>query len=289
MSRRPQYNVRVYPHTLGIIGLGAIGASLAWRAREVGITRVLGWDRDLNACRHALERGMVHETTPSPRELVGASDLIVLAAPPAANVRLLAEWAGQLGTDRIVTDVGSVKGPIVQQAIELGLHDRFVGSHPLAGTHREGIQGAQVDLLVACIVYVCPAGTDQKPIDRVITFWREVFAATPTLVDPTTHDEQLAWTSHLPQTVASALAHTMSARAGMGHLGTGARDTTRVAASSERMWTDILMANADAVLAALEAFEGSLAQLRSHIANRDETAIHDWLARAATWRREIDA
>jgi prephenate dehydrogenase len=120
-------------------------------------------------------------------------------------------------------------------------------------------------------------------------FWEDVVEASPILIDAAAHDRQLAWTSHLPQTVASALAKALADRGLAGlSFGTGARDTTRLAASSPEMWIDILLYNREAVAEALAATEAQVAELRRLIAAGDAAGLRDYLAAAQRFRLGLD-
>jgi prephenate dehydrogenase len=120
-------------------------------------------------------------------------------------------------------------------------------------------------------------------------FWQDVLEAQPVLIDPAAHDSQLAWTSHLPQAVASVLAKTLADR-GLGGVsfGSGARDTTRLAASSPEMWVDILLYNRSAVADALAATEARLATLRRLLEAQDAAGLREYLAAAQRFREGLD-
>jgi prephenate dehydrogenase len=123
----------------------------------------------------------------------------------------------------------------------------------------------------------------------VMRFWEQVLEAQPVLIDAVAHDRQLAWTSHLPQAVASALAKALADRGLAGlSFGPGARDTTRLAASSPDMWLDILLYNHAAVIEALAAAEASLGELRQLVAARDAEGIRRYLATAQRFREGLD-
>ncbi|HET7425830.1 MAG TPA: prephenate dehydrogenase, partial [Gemmatimonadales bacterium] len=216
---------------------------------------------------------------------------VVLAVPAQVTLDLIGRLAPSLGPETLLTDVCSVKGPVVARAVEAGLGARFAGGHPLAGTHASGFAAARPDRLRGCVVYVCDTGADggDQAARQVMNFWRQVLEAQPVLIDATAHDQQLAWTSHLPQAVASALAKALADR-GLGGLsfGTGARDTTRLAASSPDMWLDILLYNRTAVTEALGAAEGAMAELRTLIANGDADGLKAFLTAAQRFREGLD-
>ena len=181
-------------------------------------------------------------------------------------------------------------GHWAEQAIAAGLEERFAGAHPLAGTHDSGFAGAAPDLLRNCVVYVCATGERGRAAAcRVADFWAAVFAATPVFIDPAEHDRLLAWTSHLPQAVAYVLANALSARrTPLQSLGPGARDTTRLAASSPEMWLDILLMNRPALDEALEQTGVALAELRALLASGDTAGLERYLTAAREFRRGLD-
>jgi prephenate dehydrogenase len=141
------------------------------------------------------------------------------------------------------------------------------------------------------VLYVCETGVPggHRAAAAVMSFWEEVLGALPVLIDPADHDRQLAWTSHLPQAVASALAKTLEERRLSGlSFGSGARDTTRLAASSPDMWLDIMLENGDELAKALAQTEASLSELRRLLLERDSEALLRYLTRAQQFRRGLD-
>lgn len=275
---------------MGIIGLGAIGGSVAWRARQAGVRRIAGYSRSTGDMIEALKRGAITDAADTPERAARGMAFVVLASPPKPARDLLGRMAPWLADGAIVTDVASVKAPIMHAAVAGGLADRFAGSHPLAGTHESGFDAATPTLLQNAVVYVCPSGTDagEATARAVAGFWRTVADAEPVVIDAVAHDQQLAWTSHLPQAVASALASALVERKlGGVSYGQGARDTTRLAASDAGLWVDILLDNAGPVAAALEATSAELDRLRSLVSARDAQGLRAFLERAATFRKGI--
>ena len=280
----------VRPTTLGIIGLGAIGGSLARRAKLAGIATVIGWSPERSERVAAAQQGALDDAPHHPQDVARAAELLVLAAPPAANLQLLETLAPHLAPGALVTDVGSVKRAIVARAEALGLGTRYAGSHPLAGTHHRGFEGSRADLFRGAVVYVTPAAGGEGPAREVAHFWKNVCEAHPVMVDAARHDAQVATSSHVPQVVASLLACFLAKRLPPGAtLGPGARDTTRLAASDPVLWTEILLMNRDELLPALRSLEEPLGEIERALEAGDAGALTAWLARAAEWRRGIDA
>ena len=275
------------PSSLAVIGLGAIGGSLAWQARLAGVRRVVGFSPAPAEGIQALKASAITDLADTPARAVQGADLIVLAVPPRATLELISQLAGVLEAGAILTDVCSVKNPVVQHAVGAGLGDRFAGGHPLAGTHESGFSSARPDRLRGCVVYVCETGTagGHRAAGSVASFWQHTMQASPILITAENHDRQLAWTSHLPQAVAYGLARTLAEHglAGVSY-GSGAKDTTRLAASNPDMWIDILLYNQPAVNQALEQTEGHLAELRRLLAGRDLAGLQQFLSAAQAFR-----
>jgi prephenate dehydrogenase len=266
----------VRPSSLSVIGLGAIGGSLAWQARLAGVPRVIGFAPSRADAVQALRSSAVTELADSAVKAARGAELVVLAVPAHATLDLIGRLRPFLEPGAVLTDVCSV---------------RFAGGHPLAGTHGSGFGAARPDRLRGCVVYVCETGApggDQVG-RQVMRFWEQVLEAQPVLIDPADHDRQLAWTSHLPQAVASALAKTLADRGLAGvSFGSGARDTTRLAASSPDLWLDILRYNGDEVAQALAATEAGLAELRRLLAADDADGLRAYLAAAQRFREGLD-
>jgi prephenate dehydrogenase len=281
----------VRPSSLSVIGLGAIGGSLAWQARLAGVPRVVGFSPSRADAVQALRSSAVTELADSAAKAVRGAELVVLAVPVRATLDLIGRLRPSLEPGAVLTDVCSVKAPVVARALEEGLGDRFAGGHPLAGTHASGFGAARPDRLRGCVVYVCETGAPggDRVGRRVMGFWEQVLEAQPVLIDSAAHDRQLAWTSHLPQAVASALAKALADRGLAGvSFGTGARDTTRLAASSPEMWLDILRFNRAEVADALEATEAGMAELRRLLAADDAEGLREYLTAAQRFRAGLD-
>ena len=274
-----------------MIGLGAIGGSLAWQARLAGVARVVGYSPQPAEGVQALKATAVTELAETPDRAVRGAELVVLAVPPKATLELIAQLAPVLEQRAVMTDVCSVKGPVVSQAMSAGLGDRFAGGHPLAGTHETGFASARPDRFRGCVVYICETGSPEghTAAQSVSGFWEHTMEALPVRIEADAHDRQLAWSSHLPQGVAFALAKTLADR-GLGGVsyGSGARDTTRLAASSPDMWLDILLYNRAAVGEALEETERHLAELRRLVAAGDAPALRRYLETAQAFRQGIE-
>jgi prephenate dehydrogenase len=268
-----------------------MGGSLAWQSRLAGVPRVVGYSPQPSEGVQALKASAISELADTPARAVRGADLVVLAVPPRVTLDLVGQLASVLEPGALLTDVCSVKLPVVKQAVAAGVGDRFAGGHPLAGTHGTGFASARPDRLRGCLVYICETGTPRGHIaaQSIASFWEQTLEASPIRIDASDHDRQLAWTSHLPQAVAYALAKTLADR-GLGGVsyGSGAKDTTRLAASNPDLWIDIFLYNQPAVSEALERAEAQVAELRRLLAGGDVTALRRYLESAQAFRKGIE-
>ena len=270
---------------IAIVGLGLIGGSLARDLAALG-AHVLGFDTDAGALAAAMELGAVHEVLPLDSGALASANLdaLVLAVPLQSAVPLLSVAAPHLARVPLVTDVGSTKATITATASGLGLGERFVGSHPMAGSHLSGWGASRPGLFRGARVYLCPspeAGRDA--LSRAYSLWTAV-GALPETIDAAAHDHLLAWTSHLPQAASTALARALGG-AGIipGALGPGGRDMTRLAASSPDLWTGVVLDNATALAEGLAALEREVARLQAALHAGDREVVHEFFAEGASW------
>ena len=276
------------PTHLGIIGLGAIGGSVARQGKLAGISKIVGWSPEPAERAVAAQQGALDDAPARASDVARVADLLILAAPPAANLTQLESIAPHLKAGALVTDVGSVKRGIVARAEKLGIGSRFAGSHPLAGTHRHGFEASRADLFRGAVVYVTPCRDGADAAREIAHFWADVLGAEPVVLGAEQHDAQLAATSHVPQVVASLLGDFLARHAPPGSsFGSGAADTTRLAASEPALWTEILLMNRDEILPALRALEESLGTVERALETGDAAALTSWLSSAAIWRRRL--
>ncbi len=280
-----------------IVGVGLIGGSLGMILKRKSLAdRVVGVGRRVENLKKAVELGAIDRYVVNSTEGVREADLVVLATPVDTYDRHLKEWGSCLKVGAIVTDVGSVKGRLVEHAesaLPRGVH--FVGVHPIAGKEQTGVVAATPQLFTGARCIVTPtATTDPAALDRVRALWRETGAEVLEM-DPYEHDKILGAVSHLPHVAAFALInalidlrnHIIPSLDLAGHSGGGLRDTTRIAASSPEMWRDIFLWNRDNIVRWIEAYEQSLARLKQLIKLGDAGGIEKELERAKQEREKF--
>ena len=262
-----------------VIGIGLIGGSFALAGREAGVLgEVVGVARSERTLLEAVHVGAADHTTPDAVEAVRGADLVYIATPVATIASIMSRIAPALGPGCVVSDAGSTKRAIVEAAAGLPESVSFVGGHPMAGSEQAGVWEARSHLFHGRTYLLTPTPGADEALARM----RElVFAigARPVVVDPERHDSLVARTSHLPHIVASALANALcDVSTERDFIGNGLRDTTRIAEGPVDVWREILMANADEVLAALDGFIGEAERFRDALADGDEEQVATLLA-----------
>jgi prephenate dehydrogenase len=268
---------------IGIAGLGLIGGSIAKAARRAWPRlEIVAVDRR-PVIQSALRDGIVQEYRHAVDALADV-ELIVLAAPVPAIIKLI-ERCADARLPGLVTDVGSTKRQIMRSASGRGVS--FVGGHPVAGAAYGGLEHARADLFDRRPwLLVAGEGADPAAVDRVEAFVAGL-GAMPARTDADTHDRVMAYVSHLPQLIASALMHAAGSAVGIEGLamsGRGFADMTRLASSPGDVWQGILATNEDYVREALTAFLQALPPI-GLVGTSDGAAdelfrqANDWLAR----------
>jgi len=267
--------------TVAVVGVGLIGGSVGLAAKARGVARrVIGIGRNRASLDEAVARGAVDEATTDLARGVAEADLVVVAAGVAAIPALLerADAAARPGT--LLTDAGSTKGSIVAgwERRRRGRRCRFVGAHPIAGSHRSGPGAADGELFAGRVTVVTPGkATPRGDAEEIGGFWAAV-GSTVFMMPPKEHDTILAGTSHAPHLIAAALAVATPATSRPFTAG-GWRDTTRIAAGDPELWADILLDNAGAVAAAMSRFAVAAERLLTAIERGDRRRLVDLLAR----------
>jgi prephenate dehydrogenase len=269
---------------LAVLGLGLLGGSVAWAARERGVAReVIGQGRRIDPLRAAQARGLVDRVELDPAAAVRGADLVVLATPVGSMAPVLRAAGPGLRPDALVTDVGSVKTVLAETLPGLlppGV--TFVGSHPMAGSHEKGPAHARADLLDGATCVVTPTGAEPAAaVERIEAFWRAL-GARVVRRDPLTHDSEVAWISHVPHALAFAFARALGdAPPDAGEVaGTGFRDFTRIAQSDPELWAEILVANHKAIEGPIARVAERLAGLARAIGAGDVAEVDRWIAEA---------
>lgn len=283
--------------TLGIIGLGLIGASLAsGLTQRCPKIRLLGCDQNPDTLHQAQQLQLIEAGYDNPADLCAHCDLIVLAVPVLSTQKVLAALApGLQQFPTALTDVGSVKGVVAAAAQQVFgfVPPWFVPGHPIAGSEFSGIGAADPDLFCHHAVILTPDHQSDATIVQLLTELWQTLGAQVTTMPIQHHDEVLAGTSHLPHLLSFALVDCLANGSDQYEMfefaAGGFRDFTRIAASDPTMWHDISLANADALLRVLGRYQQQLDSVRTALEKRDGEALKALFQRAKRGRDHFSA
>lgn len=277
--------------TVTIVGVGLIGGSVGMALRSRGLAeRVIGVGRSAAGMAEARRAAAVDETTDDLAAGVAESDLVVVATGVGSIPRLLDTIDAAVRPGTLLTDAGSTKASIVAawERRRASRRGRFVGAHPIAGSHRRGASAAAADLFVGRVAVVTPGPrTPRGDAEEVGGLW-SALGATVFMMAPREHDRLLASSSHAPHLVAAALVAATPPPARALVAG-GWRDTTRIAAGDPELWADILLDNARNVTASLDRVARVAERMRAAIAAGDRRRLVSLLHDAKARRDAADA
>jgi prephenate dehydrogenase len=282
---------------IAILGTGLLGASVGLALRAAGFSgSITGWNRGAPGAEQALAMRAIDNIALDPLQAARESDVTLLAVPIYATLDLMQQLASILTPGQLVTDVGSTKAAIVAQAARYyNTPDRaaFLPGHPMAGKERGGAELADAGLFRSAVWLFTddPASQRSATGTSLVNEWRELVVAMGSRtidIDPARHDEMVAWVSHLPQFVATALSALLEEEIGdapelkdVG--GRALREMTRLGASPFSMWRDIAATNTAAIEKALLALEQRLQHIRENLRT---PALRDEFEQANKFRRE---
>ncbi|USD20219.1 bifunctional prephenate dehydrogenase/3-phosphoshikimate 1-carboxyvinyltransferase [Microbulbifer variabilis] len=277
-----------------VVGVGLIGGSFALSLKAAGACReVIGVALQEEVCEEAKKLGVVdraYTSLPEALDLLEEGDLVFIAVPTLAVESVFAQLKDNLPEGVTVTDAASVKGSVQRSAEKVwGRVPNFlVLGHPIAGSEKSGVSAARDDLYRDHRVILTPVpDTDVDRLRLVAQAWQAAGSEVLTM-SVEEHDEVLAATSHLPHVIAFSLVDTLAHDAENENIfryaAGGFRDFTRIASSDPVMWRDIMLANRDAILQAIDLYSLNLSSLRSAIASGDSSALMGVFTRAKAAR-----
>ena len=285
--------------TVGIVGLGLIGGSLARALKEAPggsgrpaagseAPRIVASTLDRGDLDRAVREGVVDRGVEDAAEVASEADLLVYATPLDATLVLLEAHRDRIRSDAVVTDVVSLKLPVARKIRELGLQERWVGGHPMAGSEQSGFGAARSDLFRGAPVFLVRGDARGSAAGVVESLWIRA-RSEPRWVDAEAHDRRMIWASHLPPLVANALAACLE-EAGVSpeDLGPGGRDMTRLAASTPELWKGLLKAGGSGEIESLESIIAELEEITRLLSVGDSEAMEDYMEATRRWREGED-
>ena len=283
--------------TIYIAGLGLIGASMALGIkRDHPDYKILGYNRSQASRDIALERGMIDRATDDFASFAPLADVIILTLPIKQTITFLQELATlDLKEGVIISDAGSTKSAIVATAEKCFADKsvRFVGAHPMAGSHKTGAASADVNLFENAYYIFTPSSLTTPDTLEEMKDLLSGLHARFIEIDATEHDRVTSQISHFPHILASGLMeqtasyaeeHEMARRFAAG----GFRDMTRIAESEPGMWTSILLSNRETIIERIEDFKGRLDEIEQAISKGDENQIWNFFNQAREQRQAME-
>ncbi|HTG46758.1 MAG TPA: prephenate dehydrogenase/arogenate dehydrogenase family protein [Actinomycetota bacterium] len=279
---------------VAIVGTGLIGTSIALAARRAG-ARVVGWDADRGVADRSAATGAL-EARASLEDAVRDADLVVVCTP-IPDIAEAVVGSLRAAPAALVTDAGSIKAHIVEEVAsgaepaDLG---RYIPGHPLGGSERSGPEHAAASVVDDIVWVLAPIEASEPAAAERVARWIERLGARPVVLTPERHDRLVAYVSHLPQVASTSLmALAATEEAGEPDLlllaAGGFRDLTRLAASNPRLWSEILLANRDQIVEAIDAFAERLGTLREQIAEGDADGVERTFSAAKAARLRLAA
>lgn len=267
---------------MSIIGVGLLGGSIGLAVRAaLNDCEIIGYGHRQETLNRAMEIGAIDRGTTDLADATAGSDVVILCTPVGLFDEILRKLLPSLKQGTVVTDVGSTKASVVELAGSV-LPDgvSFVGSHPMAGSEKRGVEFARADLFQNALCILTPdQKTDQAALATVDSFWKSLGMRTCEM-SPAEHDRALAEVSHLPHALAAALVAMQSPTA-MELAGKGFLDTTRIAGGDGGLWRDIFLDNAGNMRAAIAKIRAMLDQFEGLLEPGRGEELRKWLDDAA--------
>ncbi len=279
--------------TVGIIGLGLIGGSLAKTIKKhMPTVQILSYDKNQDALQQASSDKVIDGFSHLSVSVLEPCDLIFLCAEVKENLELLNELKPYLSSRTIISDVGSVKEEVVDLIAAEGLAKHFIGGHPMAGSEKSGYENA-TDFMFENVYYILTP-TNETPAeltDSLCEFLSEL-KMLPKVMSPHKHDASTAAVSHFPHVLASSLVNVVAAlddeEETLKQIAAGGfKDITRIASSSPEMWRQICLSNQSAICNIITSFKEQLDIVESHIQNQDADAIYSFFEDAKNYRDSL--
>jgi cyclohexadieny/prephenate dehydrogenase len=276
---------------LCVLAPGLIGASVAQACRKNRTAKSIAiWSRRASSRAKLTAQPWCDEICDDPAKAAADADIVVICSPVDFIVPLYNEIRESLKPGAIVTDVGSTKSLVCRQARAIeGNKSHFVGSHPMAGSEKTGMDYASDDLFENRPCIVTPLEeTDDLSVQRIIMFWKSLGALT-FVKTPEDHDEIVAHISHLPHLLASGLCHFLSHKPAdwKALASSGLQDTTRIASGDPGIWKSIVETNRDEILRALSAYQDELYHIQSALTNNNMIELVSILEKGKKFRDHL--
>lgn len=278
---------------IAFIGLGLIGGSIARAIKKYyPDTKIIAHANHIETIQQAFAEQIISNNEFLSIDELAKADIIFLCSPVKYNIDYIKQLKPYLSTNTILTDVGSVKGDIHRAVNELGLSDRFIGGHPMAGSEHTGFEYSSVQLLENAY-YVLTTNSD---VDSTITSrfkdYIQSLGPIPITLSPEEHDFSTAAISHLPHLISASLVNLVNAEDNEDEIlktiaAGGFRDITRISSSSPIMWQNICLSNRDEILKLMNLYKAQFAKFEKAVSDSDQDELMTLFSNAKDYRDSL--
>ncbi len=285
--------MRPIPGPVAILGVGLMGGSLGLALRRAGVPDIAGFDTERSALEAARDLGAITRSADSVDDAVAGAACVFVAVPLGLMADVVRRALAAAAAECVVSDLGSAKRVVID-ALDRDERARFIGGHPVCGGERTGIAAAREDLFEGATWFLTPTVEARPELYQRVHAAIAATGAVPAAIDADVHDRLMALVSHVPHVLAAALINQAAATAPGGRqalrsAGPSFEDLTRVAGANPPLWADILLANRDAVLAALGDYRGRLSDVEDALRAGDRARVVQFVGAAADGRRRLRA
>lgn len=275
---------------IAVVGLGLIGGSYAIALKQLNYGKIFGIDKDERVLAKAIGKGAVDEGSINADEILGRSDIVIIALYPYETIEFIKKNAGYFRPGAIITDTCGIKLPIIAAAAE-GLPEgvEFVGGHPMAGNEFQGFDAASGELFLDTNYIITPhENNSEEGLSTVEKLAVGIGCKCITRIGAEAHDRMISFTSQLPHIVAVTFANLiMDKKEIIPFTGRSFKDVTRVAALNKELWTQIFRMNNTNIIDRIEDMENILHKLKKAVNSQDEISLRILFDNAIKGKREI--
>lgn len=270
---------------VAIVGTGLIGGSVGQDIKKMRLAKeVVGVSRHKASLTLAKRKGAIDRGSMTV-DIAKGAELVILAAPVEAIIKLAPKIAKIVDSKCIVSDVASTKEQIALRLTKI--FPSYVGSHPLAGSEKRGIANAKAGIFKGSLCILTPTlKTDKKALGRLKLLWQSL-GSRVVFLSPQEHDKVLAFASHLPHLTAFSLIGVIPQQY-LKFASGGLRDTTRIAASDSQLWAEIFLSNQQNIMKSIEKLQGNISRIKAAIKNNNKGLLIKILKQAKDKRDSYD-
>ncbi|MCT4564421.1 MAG: prephenate dehydrogenase [Maledivibacter sp.] len=275
--------------TITIVGLGLIGGSFAIALRELNPKKLLAIDIDEGVIKTAENMGIIDKGYIDPKIPLEKSDIVITCIYPNLTVKFINDNMDNFKSGAIITDTAGIKEKLIEEIYTCIREDiDFIGGHPMAGRESKGLAYASKDIFNNANYLITPTDKNKKEnIDNIEKLIKAIGFKNIVKLGPRQHDEIIAFTSHLPHIMASALINSDSRRDTKFFVAGSYRDATRVAKINSELWTELIMDNRNNTLKQIEIFENSIADFKKAIISNDKDSLKALFKKGCQKREEL--